>query len=47
MLKFDQNLDFTKDKVHTAGDILAFNIDPSITNDVESYYHDNDNPEDW
>ena len=25
------------------GDIIAFEIDPLITNDIESHYHENDN----
>ena len=29
------------------GEILAFEMDSSITNDVESYYHDNSNLEEW
>ena len=29
------------------GEILAFEMDSSITNDVESFYHDNSNLEEW
>ena len=29
------------------GEILAFEMDPLNTNDIESHYHDNDNLEEW
>lgn len=29
------------------GEILAFELDPLNSNDVESYYHDNENLEEW
>ena len=29
------------------GEILAFEMDPLNTNDIESQFHDNDNMEEW
>ena len=29
------------------GEILAFEMDPMNTNDIESHFHDNDNMEEW
>ena len=29
------------------GEILAFEMDPLNTNDIESHHHDNDNLEEW
>ena len=29
------------------GEILAFEMDPLNTNDIESHYHDNDNFDEW
>ena len=48
VIKFNQNLEINKEEeVPPFGNILAFDLDLSITNDVESYYHDDDNPEKW
>ena len=40
----------TKIEIATApysGEILAFELDPLNTNDVESFYQDNENMEEW
>ena len=31
----------------STGEILALELDPLNSNDVESYYHDNDNLDEW
>ena len=45
----DQALTYVNEAIPApyTGEILAFEMDPLNSNDVESYYHDNENLEEW
>ena len=54
MIKFHYNEDEKEFEVKNelinaayTGEILAFEMDSSITNDVYSFYHDTSNPKEW
>ena len=47
LVKFDLNLKETKKQIYESEEILAVEIDSSLTIDVEHPSHEDSNPEEW
>ena len=47
LVKFDLNLKETKETIYESEEILAVEIDSSLTIDVEHPSHEDSNPEEW